>query len=92
MHCDDWCACKKIAIDNIQQNPEFPRGLKVPVQNQIPAKLPPVDVNIKLRSDCKAHIMELVPDLFQGVGTMKDTIVKLDVYPSITHHSLHPAT
>ena len=28
--------------------------------------------------------MELFPDLFNGVGTIKDAIVKLDVNPTIT--------
>ena len=46
--------------------------------------LPPVDVNLKLRPDCKTHIMELFPDLFDGVGTIKDTVIKLDVNQSIT--------
>lgn len=38
-----------------------------------------MDDHLKLRPDCKAHIMELFPDLFDGVGTMKDAVVKLDV-------------
>ena len=29
--------------------------------------------------DCKNHILELYPNLFDGVGTMKHTMVKLDV-------------
>ena len=47
-------------------------------------KPPPVDTNLKLRSDCKAHILELFPDLFDGVGTIKDAVVKLDLNKSIT--------
>ena len=48
------------------------------------AYLLPVDTGIKLRPDCKAHVMELFPELFNGLATMKDAIVKLDVDDSIT--------
>ena len=49
-------------------------------------KLPPVDVNLKFRPDCKAHVMELYPDLFDGVGTIQMVPeVKLDVDPSMYH-------
>ena len=40
---------------------------------------PPVDINTKLRPDTKAHVMELFPELFDGLGTMKDVMVHLDV-------------
>ena len=39
---------------------------------------------MKLRPNYKAHIMELFPDLFDGVGTIKDAVVKLDVNKFIT--------
>ena len=45
--------------------------------------LSPIDIHTKLRSDCKAHIMELFPELFDGIGTIKDAIVKLNVDQSI---------
>ena len=45
---------------------------------------PPVDIHIKLWPDCKTHVMELFPELFDGVGTIKDAIVKLNVDESIT--------
>ena len=32
----------------------------------------------------KSHIMEFFPDLFDGVGTIKDAEVKLDVDPDVT--------
>ena len=48
-------------------------------------KLPPVDANTKLQTyNMKAHIMELSPDLFNGISTIKDAEVKLDVNPDIT--------
>ena len=81
--CNDQCVCKQIAVDVI--NSEFPRGLNPSSGNPYSTKsqLPPVDINLKLRPDCKAHIMELVPDLFEGVSTMDSAEVKLDVDPSV---------
>ena len=72
--CDEKCACQ-VTIDAIN---EFPQGLNVPDMNNTKI-LPPVDIHLKLRPDCKNHILELYPDLFDGVGTMKHVLVKLDV-------------
>ena len=47
------------------------------------SQLPPVDINLKLRPDCKAHVMELYPDLFEGVGTIQGAKVNLDVDPNV---------
>ena len=67
--CDD-CVCKKMVVDILN---EFPTGLDIPKQmNQV--YLPPVDINIKLRPDCKTHIMELFPELFEGIGTINDLL------------------
>ena len=79
--CDDNCVCKRKMVDILN---EFPAGLDVPKQmkmNQV--YLPPIDVHTKLRSDCKAHVMELFPELFDGFGTIKDAIMKLNVDQSI---------
>ena len=65
---------------------EFPTCLDVPKQKQMDPHqvyLPPVDTNTKLRSDCKAHIMELFPELFDGIGTIKDAIMKLNMDQSV---------
>ena len=62
---------------------EFPAGLDVTKQMDH-AYLLLVDTNIKLRPDCKAHVMELFPELFNGLGTMKDAIVKLDMDENVT--------
>ena len=44
--------------------------------------LPPVPISTKLEGDdMKQQIMELYPDLFSGVGTIKNAIVHLDVKP-----------
>ena len=82
INCDDNCVCKQITVDVI--NSEFPRGLDPgnPHNANLP-KLPPVDVNLKSRPDCKAHVMELYPDLFESVSTIQGAKVKLDVDPNI---------
>ena len=73
--CDEKCACQQVTIDAING---FPQGLDVPNANNTKV-LPPVDVHLKLHPDCKDHILELYPDLFDGVGTMEHALVKLDV-------------
>ena len=60
----------------------FPQGLDLPNVNNTKV-LPPVDVHLKLCPNCKNHILELYPDLFDGVGTMKHTMVKLDVNQAV---------
>ena len=46
--------------------------------------LPPVDPNTRIDvNDPKAHIMNLFPDLFEGVGTIENVQVHLDVNPEI---------
>ena len=79
--CDDDCVCKKMDVDVLN---EFPVGLDVLKMNSSQVYIPPVDVHTKLRPDYKSHIMELYPDLFEGVGTIKDAIVKLNIDQSVT--------
>ena len=59
---------------------EFPIGVDLQqVQQDI---LPPVPISIKLEGDgMKQQIMNLYPDLFSGVGTIKNAMVHLDVKP-----------
>ena len=40
-------------------------------------------MNLKLRPNCKAHVMELYQDLSNGVGTIQGAKVKLDIDPNI---------
>ena len=82
VNCNNNCICKEVAVEAL--NAEFPRGMYPAgstMQNKPPP--PPVDVNIKLRPDCKQHILELFPELFEGIGTMKDAEVILDVNPDV---------
>ena len=62
---------------------EFPVGLRVP--NAKPRIVfPPVDLNMKIDVAVpKAHIMNLFPDLFEGVGTMENVQIHLDVNPEV---------
>ena len=79
--CDDQCQCKSMEIMLINQ--EFPVGLSVP--NTKPRSiLPPVNLSTKIDvADPKADIMNLFPDLFEGVGTMENVQVHLDINPEI---------
>ena len=81
--CDDKCLCKTVQIMLINQ--EFPVGLSVPDMKSKPRLvLPPVDLNTKIDvTDPKAHIINLFPDLFEGVGTMENVQIHLDVNPDI---------
>ena len=69
--CDDKCSCKTAEIMSINQ--EFPVGLSVPNAKLKPRLvLPPVDLNTKIDvTNPKAHIMNLFPDLFEGVPNAK---------------------
>ena len=63
VNCDDQYVCKQITVDVI--NSEFPRELEVPNQQQKnPTKLPPVNTNLKLRPNCKVHILKLFSGLY----------------------------
>ena len=65
-------------------NEKFPAGLSVPDKTMHQPKLSPVDVNIKIdANDPKLHILQLLPDLFEGIGTMENVQVHLDVDPKI---------
>ena len=44
--------------------------------------LPPVPLDTKIdETNPKAHVMQLYPDLFNGVGTIKNGVVHLDIKP-----------
>ena len=68
VNCDEQCVCKKIAIDVIN---EFPKGLDVPNQRTRQSLPPPVDIETKLRADCKSHIMVLFPTFLMELGPSK---------------------
>ena len=60
---------------------EFPIGVDLQ-QAHTQDVLPAVPISTKLEGDdMKQQIMELYPDLFSGVGTIKNAMVHLDVKP-----------
>ena len=68
IQCDEQCVCRKVAFDILNKaisSNKFPRVLDVPSQKQSTRQPLPVDINTKLRPDCKAHIMELFPELLR---------------------------
>ena len=79
--CDDQCHCKKVEFEVATVNDEFPIRLSVPDKMAIP-KLSLVDIHTKIDGeDPKGHILHLFPDLFEGIGTMENIKVHLDVDP-----------
>ena len=58
VNCSEHCFCKEVTVEAL--NAEFPRGMD-PGNTMQNVRLPPppVDINIKLRQDCKVHILEL---------------------------------
>ena len=80
INCNKHCVCKEVAVEAL--NAEFLRGLD-PGSANVRLPPPPVDINTKLRQDCKEHILELFPELFDGIDTMKDAEVILDINPDV---------
>ena len=79
--CNATCSCKTSKTMSINQ--EFPVGLSIS-DTKPKIFLPPVDLNMKIDvTNPKTHIMNLFPDLFEGVGTMENVQVHLDVNPEI---------
>ena len=81
IHCDDKCRCKSHVLHESKKiGSEFPIG--VDLQQTHEDILPPVPISTKLEGDdVKQQIMDLYPDLFSGVGTIKNSMVHLDVKP-----------
>ena len=83
IRCDDDCACKK----NVQI---AETSSSTPIENKLRSDdtgstLPPVPLNMKIDvTNAKAHIMQLYPDLFDRIGTIKNAVVHLDVKPGAT--------
>ena len=83
IHCNDKCRCKSQLLHEAKKvGSEFPIG--VDLQQEHTPVLPPVPISTRLEGDdvkVKQQIMELYPDLFSGVGTIKNAMVHLDVKP-----------
>ena len=82
VYCDDKCQCKSHVLHETKKIvSEFPIGVDLQQTHQ--DVLPPVPISIKLDDDddIKQQNMDLYPDLFSGVGTIKNAMVHLDVKP-----------
>ena len=81
--CDEHCHCKLMQHKVATVNEEFPAGLSIP-DKMATQKPPPVDTNTCIdKSDPKGHILQLFPELFEGIGTMEDVQVHLDIDATI---------
>ena len=81
IHCDDKCQCKSQILHETKMiGSEFPIGVNLQQAQQ--DVLPPVPISTKPEGDVKQQIMNLYPDLFSGVGTIKNAMLHLDVKPS----------
>ena len=95
IHCANKCQCKSHVLHETKKiSSEFPIG--VDMQQTQQDILPPVPINAKLDGDdVKQQIMDLYPDLFSGVGTIRNAMVHLNVKPGAVpvvcapHHVPH---
>ena len=81
VRCDDKCRCKNVQvaetssltiIENTQGSDDHSSTFT----------LPPVPLDTRIdETNPKAHVMKLYPDLFDGLGTIKNAVVHLDVKP-----------
>ena len=80
IHCDGKCQCKSHVLHETKKiGSKFTIGVDLQQTQDI---LPPVPNNTKLDGDdVKQQITDLYPDLFSGVGTIKNAMVHLDVKP-----------
>ena len=79
IQCDDECKFKKVQIAETSSSTPVENTQDYDDRNSM---LPPVPLNTKINeTNLKAHIMQLYPDLFDGVRTIKNAVVHLDVKP-----------
>ena len=61
---------------------EFPIGVNLQQEHTHTPQLLPVPISTRFEGDdVKQQIMQLYPELFSGVGTIKNAMVDLDVKP-----------
>ena len=83
IHCDDKCWCKSQLLHEAKKvGSEFSIGVDLQQEHTHTPKLPPVSISTRFEGDdVKQQIMQLYPDLFSSVGTIKNAMVHLDVKP-----------
>ena len=77
--CDDKCRCKNVQVAETSSSTliENTQG-----SDDQCSMVPPVPLDTKMdEADLKAHVMRLYPDLFDGLRTIKNAVVHLDVKP-----------
>ena len=101
IHCDDKCQCKSQLLHEVKKvGSEFPIGVDLQQEHTHTPQLPPVPISTRFKGDnMKQQILQLYPDLFSGVGTIKNTMVHLDgkpgavpvvCSPHCVPHAVHP--
>ena len=90
VHCDNKCWCKSQILHEAKKiDSEFPVGVDLQQEHTQQDILPPVPISTKLEGDdVKQQIMELYPDLFSGVGTIKN--VNPGAIQLYVHHVVFP--
>ena len=81
IHYDDRCRCKSHVLHETKKiGNEFP--IRVDLQQTHQDVLPSVQISTRIEGDdVKQQIMDLYPDLFSDVRTIKNAMVHLDVKP-----------
>ena len=79
IRCDDECRCKNVQVAETSSSSLIENTQESDGQSSM---LPPVPLDTKIdETNPKAHVMKLCPDLFDGVGTIKNAVIHLDVKP-----------
>ena len=77
----DECQCKNLMVAKANVADPIRKQQEAVDQNSTLPVLLDTEID---STNPKAHIMHLYPDLFEGVGTIHDAIVHLDVRPETT--------
>ena len=79
IRCDDECKCKNVQVAETSSSTLIENTQGSDDQSSM---LPPVPLNTKIdETNPKAHVMKLYPDLLDGVRTIKNAVIHLDVKP-----------
>ena len=79
--CDDDCQCKNLTVAEANAADPIRKQQEAVDQNSTPPVLLDTEID---STNLQPHIMHLFPDLFEGVGSVHDAIVHLDVLPNAT--------
>ena len=75
IQCDDECKCKNVQVAEASSTPT--ENVQGPDDKN--SMLPSVPLNTKIEeTNLKIHVMQLYPDLLDGVRTIKNAVAHLD--------------